>query len=59
MISNKSQFDTLLGEAELSFQTYIHCPSQENEEYYLAMKNKYRQEVLGSDIRLIIQWSKE
>jgi hypothetical protein len=59
MISNKSQFDTLLGEVELSFQKYISCPSQENEEHYLALKDNYRQEVLDSDLRLIIQWSKE
>ncbi|MFT6908965.1 MAG: hypothetical protein ACJAS1_005672 [Oleiphilaceae bacterium] len=59
MISSKFQFDTLLEEVEFSFQTYINCPSEENEEHYLVMKNKYRQEVLDSDLHSIIEWSKE
>jgi hypothetical protein len=59
MISNKTQFDTLLKEVELSFRKYINCPSEDNEEHYLAVKKKYRQEVLVSDISLIIEWSKE
>jgi hypothetical protein len=63
MISSKAEaeaeFDTLLGEVEFSFQKYINCPSEENEEPYFAMKNKHRQEVLESDIGLIIEWSKE
>ncbi|MFT6905739.1 MAG: hypothetical protein ACJAS1_002397 [Oleiphilaceae bacterium] len=59
MILSKSQFDALLKEVELSFQKYIHCPSQENEDHYLVMKNKHRKEVAESDLRLIIEWSKE
>ena len=59
MISSKAEFDALLGEVELSFQKYINCPSEENEELYFAMKNKHRQEILESDMRLIIEWSKE
>jgi hypothetical protein len=58
MISSKAEFEAQLGEVEFYFNKYIECLSEENEEHYFAMNNKHRQEVLESDIHLIIKWSK-
>ena len=58
MIKTKKEFDQLLAESEQAFQTYIFCPSQENEERYKALKYSYREQLLESDIRKIIEWSK-
>ena len=58
MIKTKKEFDRLLAESEQAFQAYIFCPSEENEERYQTLKYQYREQVLESDLRLIIKWSK-
>jgi hypothetical protein len=58
MISSTAEFEVQLAEVEFYFNKHIEWPSEENEEHYFAMKNKHRQEVLESDIHLIIKWSK-
>jgi hypothetical protein len=58
MIINKKEFDRLLAESEQAFRAYIFCPSEENEERYQTLKYQYRDQVLESDLRLIIKWSK-
>jgi hypothetical protein len=58
MIKTKKEFDRLLAESEQAFQAYIFCPSQENEGRYQALKYQYRDQVLESDLRLTIEWSK-
>jgi hypothetical protein len=58
MIKTKKVFDKLLAENEQAFQAYIFCPSEENEERYQTLKYQYRKQVLESDLRLIIKWSK-
>jgi hypothetical protein len=59
MITSKAEFEAQLVEVELSFNEYIERPSEKNEKHYLTIKNKYRQEVLESDIDLILKWSKD
>jgi hypothetical protein len=54
----KKEFDRLLAESEQAFQAYIFCPSEENEERYQTLKYQYREQMLESDLRLIIEWSK-
>jgi hypothetical protein len=58
MIKTKKEFDRLLAESEQASQAYIFCPSEKNEERYQKLKNHYREQVLESDLRLIIEWSK-
>jgi hypothetical protein len=60
MIKTKKEFDRLLAEGEQAFQAYIFCPSEVNEERYQTLKYQYqyRDHVLESDLRLIIEWSK-
>jgi hypothetical protein len=58
MIKTKKEFDRLLAESEQAFQAYIFCPSEENEERYQTLKYQYREQMLESDLRLIIEWSK-
>tara|TARA_R110000851_G_C12901102_1_gene548185 strand:- start:230 stop:418 length:189 start_codon:yes stop_codon:yes gene_type:complete len=58
MLTSKDEFDKLIAEGEQAFKAFINCPSQENEERYNFMKNKHREQVLESDLRLIIEWSK-
>jgi len=58
MIKTKKEFDRLLAESEQAFQAYIFCPSEENKERYQNLKYQYRDQVLESDLRLIIKWSK-
>jgi hypothetical protein len=58
MIKTKQEFDRLLAESDQAFQAYIFCPSQENEQRYKTLKYEYRERVLESDLRLIIEWSK-
>jgi hypothetical protein len=58
MIKTKKEFDRLLAENEQVFQAYIFCPSEENEERYQTLNNQYREQVLESDLRSIIEWSK-
>jgi hypothetical protein len=58
MSKTKKEFDKLLAENEQAFQTYIFCPSEKNEERYQTLKYRYREQVLESDLRLIIEWSK-
>jgi hypothetical protein len=58
MIKTKKELDRLLAENEQAFQAYIFCPSEENEERYHTLKYRYREQVLESDLRLIIKWSK-
>ncbi|MFT6908024.1 MAG: hypothetical protein ACJAS1_004712 [Oleiphilaceae bacterium] len=58
MITSKKEFDKLVAEGEQAFKTFINCPSRENEERYKALKYAYRDAVLESDLRLIVQWSK-
>jgi hypothetical protein len=58
MIKTKQEFDRLLAESDQAFQAYIFCPSQENEQRYETLKYEYRERVLKSDLRLIIEWSK-
>jgi hypothetical protein len=55
---NKKKFDKLLAESEQAFQAYIFCSSEENEERHHTLKYRYREQVLESDLRLIIEWSK-
>ena len=59
MLTSKEEFDKLIAESEQAFKAFINCPSQENEERYNFMKNKHREQVLESDLRLIIEWSKQ
>jgi hypothetical protein len=58
MIKTKKEFDRLLAESEQAFQAYIFCPSEENGERYQTLKYQYREQMLESDLRLIIEWSK-
>jgi hypothetical protein len=58
MIKTKKEFDRLLAESEQAFQAYIFCPSEENEKRYQTLKYQYQYQVLESDLRLIIKWSK-
>jgi hypothetical protein len=58
MIKTKKEFDILLAVTEQAFQAFIFCPSEKNEERYQTLKNEYRDQVLESDLRLIIKWSK-
>jgi hypothetical protein len=58
MIKTKKEFYRLLAENEQAFQACIFCPSEENEKRYQTLKYQYREQVLESDLRLIIEWSK-
>jgi hypothetical protein len=58
MIKTKKAFDKLLAENEQAFQAYIFCPSEENEKRYQNIKYQYREQVLESDLCLIIEWFK-
>jgi hypothetical protein len=58
MIKTQKKLDRLLAESEQAFQVYIFCLSVENEERYQTLKYQYREQVLESDLRLIIEWSK-
>jgi hypothetical protein len=55
---NQKEFNKLLAESEQAFQAYTFCPSEENEKRYQTLKYQYRDQVLESDLRLIIEWSK-
>jgi hypothetical protein len=58
MIKTKKEFGKLLAESEQAFQAYIVCPSEVNEERNQTLEYQYREQVLESDLRLIIEWSK-
>jgi hypothetical protein len=54
MIKTKKVFDKLLAENEQAFQAYIFCPPEENEERYQTLNYQFQEQVLESDLGLMI-----